>query len=83
MGTPGKMPRRQMGSAMVFGAGALVGAITVFVPFASFGHPGPRAGRVERPSTHASRPATGAGARDRGQEPTENDNASTCDVQLD
>ena len=74
MGTPEKMPRRQMSFALVFAAGTFVGAIAV--SFASFGHPGARVERLEKPAPRPPAPA-------RADETKEPNNQTGCDVQLD
>jgi predicted membrane-bound mannosyltransferase len=63
-----------MSFALVFAAGTLAGAIAV--SFVSFGHPGPRVERVERPASRTPAPV-------RAVESKEPNNETGCDVQLD
>ena len=98
MEKPEKMPGRRLSPGVVFTVGALAGAIAVFVPLVSLGHPGPRVARPELPSSRAvgtarvSPPQTGgatapgapdAGTSSRAAGSNGPDNAAGCDVQLD
>ncbi|MDQ6893874.1 MAG: hypothetical protein M3167_14475 [Acidobacteriota bacterium] len=87
--------KNKVSAGMGFAAGALFGAIAVFVPFVSVGHPrtnGERAG--ERVSSSPSTPAAGArrteakkgaaaSTKTDASEPPKASNEASCDVQLD
>jgi hypothetical protein len=88
-----QMPGRQVSPRASFAAGALVGAIAVFVPFASSGHPDSRGeGASRSPVASTSAPVTASNGADAGLAASIRKNSSTsnepsseptCDVQLD
>jgi hypothetical protein len=80
-----KMSGRHMSPRVSFATGALVGAIAVFVPFASSGHAGSRVEAVSQRVPAAAKPAAPAvdsNPRDAGKS-DEPSNEPVCDVQLD
>lgn len=89
-----RMSGRKMSRPAAFAAGALVGAITVFVPFATLRHPGRRAEAASRPPagwvrasapTSASRIPAGAPSSIPSDptKPRDTSDEPGCDVQLD
>ena len=70
---------KKMSVGMGFAAGALFGAIAVFVPLVSAGHPAPAAKKTFAPQK--AQP-TSSEKRDSAKTPDASTDAS-CDVQLD
>ncbi len=79
--------KRQVSPGLTFAAGTLVGAIAVFVPLKSAGHPGSRVEGPAKISPGEVRPSVDAASASRlkedASEPREASNEATCDVQLD
>ena len=75
--------KRKMSVGVSFAAGALFGAIAVFVPFVSAGHPR----TASRPAAESSgKPAAAAPAaskKDAVRDSKEASSDASCDVQLD
>jgi hypothetical protein len=77
--------KKKMSVGMGFAAGALVGAIAVFVPFASAGHPRTDARQSAEPRSSVRKPAAAPAAskKDAARDSTEAKSDAACDVQLD
>lgn len=90
-----KTSRKQVSPSLSFAAGALVGAIAVFVPLTSSGHPGSNFGGSAQSSPGGVRSSVSVAGRNAGDadsaSSTKQDsstsnvvsNETTCDVQLD
>jgi hypothetical protein len=77
--------KKRMSVGMGFAAGALVGAIAVFVPFASAGHPRTDARQGAQPRRSVRKPAAPPAVpkKDAARDSSEASSDAACDVQLD